>query len=177
MGYEVMLDLETLGTGNRAAIISVGAVKFDPLRDDLPWRNFKANVSMASAMRYGDVTPSTLEWWFGQSDVARLASLESPMELEDALAKFSDFFGPQSLLVWGNGATFDNVILRSAYVAVGLEPPWHFRHDRCHRTVRDMFKEVPYVKATLAHDALSDATAQAEHLSAIRKLVESRRAP
>ena len=42
--------------------------------------------------------------------------------------------------------------------------PFRFTHDRCFRTMKALFPDVPYLLPTVAHDALQDAIAQAFHL-------------
>lgn len=66
-------------------------------------------------------------------------------------------------MIWGNGATFDNMILRNAYLATGQRQPWNFRDDVCFRTVKYLFplkKEFQGVR----HHALDDARNQAKYL-------------
>ena len=76
--------------------------------------------------------------------------------------------------MWGNGAGFDNVILRSAYVACGLIVPWKHWNDRDVRTIVDLGrtllgfnpkKEMPF--EGVRHCALDDAKHQARYVSAI----------
>jgi hypothetical protein len=85
--------------------------------------------------------------------------------LDEALTKFSDWFGPKSLPVWGNGAVFDNTILSNAYFNTGREPPWKCWDDRCYRTVKALFH---WVKSDdregVYHNALDDAVYQTKHL-------------
>jgi inhibitor of KinA sporulation pathway (predicted exonuclease) len=69
--------------------------------------------------------------------------------------------------IWGNGAAFDNTILAAWFKHFNL--PWDFRKDRCYRTVKNMFPGVPYQFVGTKHNALADATNQAEHLIQIAK--------
>ena len=68
--------------------------------------------------------------------------------------------------MWGNGATFDNVILRSSYKAIGQEAPWKFYDDRCYRTLKSL-ANIPMVQIDEAtpHFALDDARVQAQHVT------------
>ena len=72
--------------------------------------------------------------------------------------------GVRNVCIWGNGAAFDNVILRTAYERLGLKAPWNFWDDRCFRTVKALHPEVEYVKSGAAHNALDDAKNQALYL-------------
>jgi hypothetical protein len=66
--------------------------------------------------------------------------------------------------VWGNGASFDCVILGNAYRAVGDEPPWKYFNERCYRTAKAMLPAVPFERIGTHHHALDDAASQAQHL-------------
>lgn len=170
MSTHVMVDLETMGSRSNAAIISIGACKFDPHGDTIGAK-FHLVVDLATCIEAGlNVDASTVMWWMGQSDQARAVfNAERKYALKAALVEFTTWFGRESLPVWGNGATFDNVILRNAYGAVGLEPPWKYWDDSCYRTMKKRAPEIPMNKLGVAHNALDDAVNQAVHLQAIFK--------
>jgi exodeoxyribonuclease VIII len=176
MGKHVMIDLETWGTNNKAIIISLGAVKFDPMTDeDLTVDNFYCAIDPKSSQDYGlKVDANTIMWWIDpKNDEARAKWLgEVKVDLASTLEGFQDWYGGESLPTWGNGATFDNVLLRNAYDCVGLECPWKFWHDRCFRTLKNLTKlEDALPTFGVAHHALTDALNQAQHLRAVvRKL-------
>lgn len=177
----VMLDLETLGTGPRAAIVAIGAVEFDPRGGEVPSANaFYSRVALASAMQYGEVDASTLLWWMQQSDQARKDTfLGEAGGLEQVLPAFNRWIDhidngglAKNVCVWGNGATFDNVVIRSAMAAVGLTPSWSFRNDKCYRTVINLLpkdKQPEFVRSGTAHNALDDAITQALYLQKVYK--------
>ncbi len=169
MAGHVMLDLETLGKGDRAAIISIGAVKFDPAGVGVE-SGFYVNVDAESAQAYGlQIDASTVMWWLhADREVARRALLEStPVGLAEALDGFADWFGTDSLPTWGNGATFDNIITRNAFAAVGRDLPWKFWDDRCYRTLKNLAPALKLERVGTYHNALDDATSQALHMQAI----------
>lgn len=171
MTTHVMLDLETFSSETNAAIVSIGAVKFDPngrfggLIED----RFYCVVDATSSEAHGlKLSASTIMWWFGQHE-ARKSLLESePVDLASALDGFAEWFGDDKP-VWGNGAGFDNVVLRNAFKVIGRECPWSFRNDRCFRTAKNLVTnglvETPMVGT--AHNALDDALWQACHLQNI----------
>lgn len=174
----IMLDLETVGNGNNAAVVAIGACEFDPHGEgvsSLASARFYQQASLESAVGAGmQMDPSTVLWWLKQSDAARKSTFEGEniIPLGDACFHFSKWVGaialdPRNICVWGNGATFDNVIIRSAFKAVGLPVPWSFRGDRCYRTVADLLPEVrrpEFVRSGTAHNALDDAITQALYL-------------
>lgn len=165
----VMLDLETMSTGPNAAIVAIGAVAFDPVTKQMG-EEFYASVDLKSAMDAGGVVDaSTVYWWLAQSRKAQEALYIGKRELRAVLTDFADYCISldKDLCVWGNGATFDNVILSSAYRATGLERPWSYRGDRCFRTIKALFPGFVYAPSEVggvAHNALDDARQQVEQL-------------
>ena len=179
---EVMLDLETLSTENNAAIISIGAVKFDPRATvgelnnsaDKDYVHFYCNVEFHSlSCEEFHIEGRTVQWWMEQKEEARASLFTDPIDIQTALGKFWTWYGTESLPTWGNGAGFDNVILRNAYHKFGGVAPFDFYHDRCFRTLKSLFPDVLYVKPTLAHNALSDAEAQAIHLQKLFNFIHT----
>ncbi|MFM9673750.1 3'-5' exonuclease, partial [Streptomyces galilaeus] len=66
----VMLDLETMGQGNNAAIVAIGAVFFEPTTGEIG-DTFYRKIDLESAAQYGEIDPNTVLWWLKQSDAAR----------------------------------------------------------------------------------------------------------
>ncbi|KMK30572.1 hypothetical protein ABW11_00840 [Pluralibacter gergoviae] len=174
-----MVDLETMASGPDAPIVSIGAVFFDPATGQLGPDFYKA-VSLESAMAWGGVPEaSTIIWWLKKSAEARSAIIMDTIPLDDALLQFNDYIsenaanGPASIQVWGNGATFDNVILRSSYDRTGIDCPWRFVNDRDVRTIVELGKTVGYEPRYQIsfegdlHNALADARHQAKYVSVI----------
>jgi hypothetical protein len=173
----VMLDLETMGTGNTAAIVAIGAVAFDG--EGVTMNPFYCAVDLRTSVELGmQLDVATVLWWVQQSDGARESTFPAhAIPLPQALLGFSEWMGAvNGKEVWGNGATFDNVILRNAYALVQatqkermgsvgrFECPWSFRNDRCYRTMRAMLPAVDTVAVGVAHNALDDAIYQAKYL-------------
>jgi hypothetical protein len=168
-----MLDLETLSTTPNSAIIAIGAVKFDPrgavgtLGDpaDPEYKHFDMAIEFESVTAGGfDISGSTIKWWFQQSADARGRVVTGDTDIATVLHRFWEWFGHTSMPVWGNGAGFDNVVLRQAYMKLAGVAPWSFRDDRCFRTMKALFPMVPYDPPVVPHWAVSDAQAQAVHL-------------
>ena len=164
MQMHIMVDLETLGTNSNAPIISIGAVAFN-MKEIVS--EFYANVDFDSAVKMGDVDGSTVAFWFKQEKEAREKFFDgAQMSLFEALSKFYDFVNSIDSLegVWGNGASFDNTILVNAFTKSGMNSPWPFWKDRCYRTLKNEFPEVPFSRVGVHHNALDDAKSQATHL-------------
>lgn len=166
----VMMDLETMGTRPDAPIVSIGAVGFDKTSI---LREFHAAVDLGSAIASGAVVDaSTIMWWLQQSDEARAALVApDPYSIVGALTELSRWIDwDKALGVWGNGATFDNVILRQSYHRTAVACPWPFWKDRCYRTVKSMYPTVALERSGTHHKALDDARSQALHLIEINKV-------
>ena len=164
---DIMVDLETMGTGPNAAIISIGAVKFtkEGILDDKFYRVIDLGSSIHEG---GEVDGDTILWWLQQSDEARAAFKESGVYLSDALREFYQWVPSNVDGVWGNGASFDNTILSSAYRNMGIPTPWHFTQDRCFRTMKNLVP-IQIEREGVHHNALADAEHQARHLIEIWK--------
>jgi len=171
--FEVMLDLETMGVDYNAAVVSIGAVKFNPRGaigvlgnpKQENYQHFYRTILLQSLSENDfKFDGSTVAFWLGQDEEARKALLANAQPLDTVLSAFWEWYGPTSVPTWGNGAGFDNVILRNAFVKLAGLCPFKFYHDRCYRTLRSLFPDVQYVKPALAHHALQDAEAQAIHL-------------
>ena len=175
---ECMVDLETLGNGNSAVILSIGACKFLPHGQGVdihtPHR-FEVFVDPASCVKAGMVMDvSTVLWWMdptrGEARDVMMANMERAVPLNQALHEFNAWLGAD-MPVGGNGATFDNVIMRSAYRATGVGCPWMFWNDRCYRTMKSKFPSVKMQRTGIHHSALADAVSQAEHLQSINRFI------
>lgn len=170
----VMVDLETLGRRAGCVIVSIGAVKFDPVTGFVDTDNsFYRAITVESAMRFGlTIDPGTLKWWMQQSKEAR-AVFNDPdaVTIQQALVEFAEWVADDgeygAVKMWGNGASFDNPILSAAYEAVDIITPWMFWNDRCYRTKKAECPQVPFNRVGVHHNAVDDAVSQAIHLCAI----------
>lgn len=170
-----MLDLETLSSENNAAIVTIGAVRFDLISGsvwDTPDGTFyRVIIPKSSQKAGGHIDGNTFVWWLNQEEAARKSLLsEEAVPIEVALKDFSSWLRDipcQGL--WGNGADFDNTILRSSYDRLGWTAPWSHKINRCHRTMRSLAPNIKRPEMGVKHNALDDAIAQAHHLIAIWK--------
>lgn len=164
-----MIDLETLGVGPRAAILTIGWVKFDPHSQEMS-EPYRIHVDVASCIERGMiVNDSTVRWWMIQDEEARKAQANArPVDLAHALTFLSEQLSYEHPIqhVWGNGANFDISILETAYELCGMEIPWKFYDVRCYRTIKSL-STVPRISPEIPHDAGFDAKAQAQHLQEI----------
>lgn len=176
----VMVDLETMGKKHNAPIVAIGAVVFDPATGSIGESFYKV-VCLESSVNWGAVIdPSTVIWWLKQSSEARSAIVnDDAIPLLDALLQFREFVsdnvagGSKKAQVWGNGASFDNSILRSSYDCIAEDYPWEYWNDRDVRTMVELGQAIGFdPKTTIPfegdrHNALADAIHQARNVSAI----------
>ena len=182
----VMVDLETMGKKHNAPIVAIGAVVFDPATGSIGESFYKV-VCLESSVNWGAVIdPSTVIWWLKQSSEARSAIVnDDAIPLQDALLQFREFVsdnvtgGSKKAQVWGNGASFDNSILRSSYDCIAEDYPWEYWNDRDVRTMVELGHAINYEPQKAIpfegerHNALADAIHQARYVSAIwQRLIE-----
>lgn len=167
----VMIDLETMGTGPNAAIVAIGACQFDTTGVGA---QFYEVVDLKSSVQFGmEIDPDTVMWWLQQSDSARRALCSGvPIHLNSALTSLAEWL-PTNPVIWGNGAAFDNVILSHAYKINGLKTPWEFWNDRCYRTMKNMYPNISMQRTGEHHCAIDDAVSQAQHLIDILKHINT----
>lgn len=160
---DLMIDLETLGTTPDAAIVSVGAVWFDPRSDELGEELYRVVNLSAQSRR---IDPNTVLWWMGQPPAARAVFQQREQDkrllLSTVLGDLSEFIGPAQPRVWSQGASFDVVLLEDAYRQFEMQPPWKFWNIRDTRTVYDLASNDD--RGATAHHALADAIAQAKRV-------------
>lgn len=173
----LMVDLETMGNKPNAPIISIGAAFFEPSSGEIG-SQFSCSISLDSSMSVGaHPDASTIMWWMKQSEAARESVAIPDSDLPSALLGFSDFVTSNSktkfVQIWGNGATFDCVILRNSFSLCGLPTPWEWWNDRDVRTIVELGrvigfdpkKDMPF--DGIRHNALADAIHQAKYVSSI----------
>ena len=168
-GADVMLDLETMGTGPDAAIVAVGAVEFNFLTQTLGRPFYRVVILDTAVAGGGVIDASTVMWWLRQSERARNDICGEGLAMQQVLAEFSAWLISlgENVRIWGNGAAFDNVILSQAYRRAGMRVPWPHWNDRCYRTVKALLPAVKMERAGTHHNAIDDATSQAKHLMAL----------
>ena len=171
-----MIDFETLSTNPNAAVLSLGAVAFT--KEGLTGEEFYVNIDGDDCIKLGlHVSQSTVDWWAKQSQEAKDALEIDKKTLLEAMTMFSTWVRTiGGTHVWGNGADFDNPILKSCYEALGADTPFKPYNGRCYRTIKNI-PGMPGMARRIGthHNALHDAKSQAEHLlemNAFIKVIE-----
>ncbi|EFJ8421344.1 3'-5' exoribonuclease [Escherichia coli] len=173
------VDLETMGTNPDAPINSIGGKFFDPATGEMG-PEFSKAIDLETAG--GIIDRKTIKWWAKRSREAQSAIFTDEIPLDDALLQLREFINENSgesfVQIWGNGANFDNVILRRSYERQGIPCPWRYYNDRDVRTIVELGNSIGFdVRMAIPfegvpHNALDDARHQAKYVSAIwQKLI------
>ena len=151
----VMVDIEKLGV-----IASIGAVEFDGTGD---YKTFYRAIDQTTVLLAGlPVDTGSVEFWQQQSPEALAPLLDSKEKvgLVPVLNDFAKFISGNTWL-WAKGPQYDCVELAQCYAALKMKVPWRWKNLRDVHTITALAGVEP-VEASLKHDALSDAVAQAE---------------
>jgi hypothetical protein len=159
---DCMLDIETVGTGPDACILTIAAQTFDPTALGYLPKDYYARVDIDSQPNR-EVDDATVEWWATQPQAAQDEAFgeEGRIPLKQALEELSKLCFHCNL-TWANGTTFDMVILENAYKQEQLPIPWQFWNVRDARTVYSLYPDLPKPKAS--HHALEDCKRQIDLL-------------
>ncbi len=159
--YDVMIDIETLGTERNSIILTIGAIKFDR-NDETFYEEFYKWVDIDSCKRLGmTFDKSTVEWWNKQLKEVRDEAFHStPREgIEPVLQALKTFIGGDGTKVWSHGSCFDIVMLEDIYKKCGIIVPWKFWNIRDTRTLYDVCS-ISLITDKNTHNALHDCKRQ-----------------
>ena len=193
MTTHISLDFETLGLGENAALLSIGAVAFDPASGELGSEFYSAIDPRTQPNR--DIDPSTVLWWLKQDDAAR-SKITDALKFTDmiesgevdalegeaveevfenaahpihhvarAFINWVEHFNDE-VEVWTNGSV-DHAWLESMMKYSGLKNPIKFWNQRDYRTLKALYPDVTAEFSGVKHNALDDAIHQAKHAMAI----------
>lgn len=162
----LMIDIETLGRRNDAAITEIGVVAF----------HTETGVEIASEhiriapehwnTHHRTFTGQTLIWWMttNQQNIIKLE--DGTLDYKQALDKLTSFIleyiSPESR-VWAKGP-MDLSVLKSLYEEFGETTPWEFWQPRDMRTLTDLPGWEKTSTNNNTHNALEDARMQTKEL-------------
>jgi len=166
----VMIDLETLGTGSDCAVLSIGAVNFDPVNGLIGTPKLWTLEIDGQLAKGRKVEHGTVMWLLRQSEEARKAIYSAPhvVEAAQALDELAGY-GARYKFPWSHGAGFDLAILDHMYRQHAIPAPWKFWDHRDTRTIFALTGvRVDRAEGT-HHNAADDAVAQAKAVCAAYK--------
>lgn len=178
-----MVDIETLSTAVNAAVLSIGAVEFDPMSGKIE-REFYHELDL-SEQKNRHIDASTVQWWVKQClvNTDNIEFLTKPNSQKDNVAFILVRLGAfiagndnfyleraedyEKIALWACDPDFDIAILADLYKENNLILPWKFSEPKSVRTVRMLTQiagmEIPVPKAD--HNALEDCIRQAKEVS------------
>lgn len=187
MFTDVSIDLETLGVQPGSVITQIGLCAFNRRPDSGGTATMSGTLITVNPQSMIDrgfhVDWSTVSWWLKQNEAARLGMAnQAGHDIQTALMRAGDFivehcgYEQGKYRVWGHGCGFDCTQLEIAFQRLSLPVPWDFRQVRDLRTLADLEPARLVVRPTpdVEHNALDDATAQAQWIQAITAQIERR---
>ena len=162
------LDIETLSLRPNAVILSIGIQFFSFGDTTLLGDPVTFYPSVSEQLAHGrDISLDTVAWWRKQGDVARLVFDAQRTALVAVQADMTRLFEQVGFNggVWGFGSDMDNAKVEDMFRGAGLDCPWHYRANRCGRTLLGLAyadrKDIVWPVAGNAHTAAGDARSQA----------------
>lgn len=166
---DLMLDIETLGNGEYAAIVQIAACYFDRVTGEIGDK-FDQKIDLEDACRYGQADGSTIKFWFQQDPAVIKNVMSGTRRLDEVLEEFRVFAKPAEC-IWSH-ATFDFVIVVNAMKKLELKR-LGYKTARDLRTLCDLakLKEEDFPKVGKTHDAIDDCLFQVQYaVIALNKL-------
>ena len=166
MATHGMIDLETLDTKPSCTVLSLGAIKFNPLDDSEPHSELYLKVSVDDQDRLGRTTSDdTIAWWAKQDTAALEEAFDQTgaVTVEESLRQLTKWMVGVDTL-WGHGYGFDITIIEDMYRMVKQPIPWNFWIVKDSRTLFGCCEKDPrkILKQENLHNALADAYFQAK---------------
>ena len=161
MSSHLMVDIEGLGTGPDAAILTIAAQSFDPFATGYHNRHYYARITLES-QENRRIQDDTLAWWATQPEAQKEAFAEdNRIPLDQSLDELYRLAW-QHDYIWAQGPTYDVNILEHAYKSYNKTQPWQFYRIRDSRTVLSLWPGRPVPPTS--HHALEDTRKQIDIL-------------
>jgi hypothetical protein len=169
MSSHLMVDIEGLGTGPDAAILTIAAQSFDPFGTGYYDRHYYARITLES-QENRRIQDDTLAWWATQPEAqAEAFADDNRIPLDQALDELYRLAW-QHDYIWAQGPTYDINILEHAYKSYNKTQPWQFYRIRDSRTVLSLWPGRPVPPTS--HHALEDTRKQIDILQQTLKHLE-----
>lgn len=162
----IIVDIETLGRRNDAAVTQVGIVIADENFNILDAYLIQV-ISNAWNTCDRTFTGETLLWWIQQKNTP---VSEFPTQIansyKDLVEKLNYIFrkyNTENSIVWTKGS-MDLFCLKDLYEYFNIDTPWKFWQPRDIRTAKEIIKDWKVCENNNAHNALNDALTELEEL-------------
>jgi len=172
----VMIDIETFGTGSQPVIIQIAAVQFNPFTGET-LQTINLPIEIQSSLDIGlNVDWSTLKFWFEQEaeTIQSVIFAEDRIHIRQAFTLLKAFIlscnttNPHSnVQLWGKGPTFDLSKLSKVYELLDSPLPWKYWNEKCVRTIigfnKKSSKKIEFTGKP--HDAIDDCIHQVKQVT------------
>lgn len=165
---DVMIDIETMGTRPDCVVLTLGAVKFNPLDISAPMEELYIKLDIDQQIQMDrSVDQSTMDWWHKQAEAVREEAFGTAgrISVEDAINSLSKFMDGTKC-IWAQGPQFDMTILEDLCRTAKLKQPWRYSSVRDSRTLFAVLGDQRPKDKPAAHNALADCYYQVQGVQA-----------
>ena len=162
----IIIDIETLGRRNDAAITQIGVAIADENFNVLDKRLIQIDPKIWYTCNR-TFTGETLLWWMNQKNtpVSNIYT-NYAYSYETAMSTLNSIFkryNTDDTIVWTKG-TMDLFCIKDLCEYFNMEIPWKFWQPRDIRTAKEFIKDWKVIENSNAHNALEDAITELEEL-------------
>ena len=163
----IIIDIETLGRRNDAAITQVGIVIADETFSILDKYLIQVSPEAWNTCNR-TFTGETLLWWMEQknspiSNIGTSSAYNSYYAAMSALNGIFRRYNTDDTIVWTKG-TMDLFCIKDLCEYLNISTPWKFWQPRDIRTAKEIIKEWKTIENENAHNALDDALTELSEL-------------
>lgn len=162
----IIIDIETLGRRNDAAITQVGIIIADKNFDVLDSYLIQVKPDVWNTCER-TFTGETLLWWMQQKNtpVSKFPT-QIANSYKDLIEKLNYIFrryNTEGTIVWTKGS-MDLFCIKDLYEYFNMETPWKFWQPRDIRTAKELIKDWKVCENNNVYNALGDALTELEEL-------------
>ena len=162
----IIIDIETLGRRNNAAITQVGIIPTDKNFNALDQYLIQIDPNVWNTCDR-TFTGETLLWWMKQTNtpVSKFPTqiANSYKDLVEKINYIFRIYNTEDSIIWTKGS-MDLFCLKDLYEYFNMDIPWKFWQPRDIRTAKEIIKDWKICKNTNLHNALEDAFIESKEL-------------
>lgn len=162
----IIIDIETLGRRNDAAVTQVGIAIANKNFNVLDSYLIQVTPDAWNTCNR-TFTGETLLWWMQQKNTpvsnTPTYSVCSYKDLVDELYQIFKRYNIEETIVWTKGP-MDLFCIKDICEYLNMETPWKFWQPRDIRTAKEIIKKWKVIENRNAHDALEDALTELSEL-------------
>ena len=163
----IIIDIETLGRRNDAAITQIGIVIADETFSVLDKYLMQISPEAWNTCNR-TFTGETLLWWMEQknSPISNIGAINTYSSYYTAMSALNGVFkryNTDDTIVWTKG-TMDLFCIKDLCECLYMSTPWKFWQPRDIRTAKEIIKEWKTIENENAHNALDDALTELSEL-------------